>query len=78
MAGDSAAGALVSVSAPLAARQTVLGWGMAVGGESDVIAITSQQQLSEVLRWAAAAGKQVALRGSGCSYGDAACGRGKT
>lgn len=74
---EPGAGAVVSAAAPLVARQKVLGWGMAVGGDSDVIAISSQEQLAGVLRWAAAAGKKVALRGSGCSYGDAACGQGK-
>ena len=66
-----------SPPAPLTVRQPVFGWGMAIGGDSDVIAITSQEQLAAVLQWATVTGKKVALRGSGCSYGDAACGQGK-
>lgn len=61
----------------LARSQTVLGWGMAIGGQSEVIAITSQDMLAQLLAWASANGKKIALRGSGCSYGDAACGQGK-
>lgn len=61
----------------LARTQPVLGWGMAVGGSSEVIAVDSQDQVAAVLQWASANGKKVALRGSGCSYGDAACGQGK-
>lgn len=74
---SAAAGALVLSQPPLAIRQQVLGWGMALGGDCDVVAIASQDQLAEVLRWASASGKKIALRGSGCSYGDAACGQDK-
>lgn len=79
MEPSSSPGALGTTAAahPLARRQTVLGWGMAVGGPSEVIAVDDQATLAEVLRWASAHRQRVALRGSGCSYGDAACGQGK-
>lgn len=68
---------LINPVQALARSQTVLGWGMAIGGQSEVIAITSQDMLAQLLVWASANAKKIALRGSGCSYGDAACGQGK-
>ncbi len=55
-------------------RQTVLGWGMAVGGPADVLRPGDPAAVAAMLAWAQHNGRQVALRGSGCSYGDAACG----
>ncbi|HLU40339.1 MAG TPA: FAD-dependent oxidoreductase, partial [Planctomycetota bacterium] len=52
-------------------RERVTGWGMAVGGEAEVMRPTTREQVAECLRDAQATGKSIALRGSGCSYGDA-------
>lgn len=49
----------------------VRGWGMAVSGRSDVAAPTSAEQIAEAFAATAASGGSLALRGSGCSYGDA-------
>ncbi|MBM4342099.1 MAG: FAD-binding oxidoreductase [Deltaproteobacteria bacterium] len=58
----------------VSARQTVLGWGMAVGGPADVVRLYDPQSAAAVLDWARHHGRTVALRGGGCSYGDAAYG----
>ncbi len=63
------------VPAPATAR--VEGWGMAVGGVAQVLQPTSVQAIGAALAQARAAGQKVALRGAGCSYGDASCGTGK-
>jgi FAD/FMN-containing dehydrogenase len=55
----------------------VAGWGMAVGGEAQVLRPTTVAEVQAALGLARDRGWQVALRGSGCSYGDAACGTGK-
>lgn len=61
--------------APLAVcRQPVLGWGMAVGGLADVLRPTTQDDVLAIVQWARQAQRPIALRGAGCSYGDAACG----
>ena len=60
---------------PIAAR--VEGWGMAVGGDAQVVQPTTIDGIRGALALAQAHGWQVALRGTGCSYGDASCGTGK-
>lgn len=50
---------------------------MAVGGDAEVATPATQEELAAVIAWARASGRRVALRGAGCSYGDAACGSGK-
>lgn len=62
------------LSALVPRQEPVLGWGMAVGGPSEVVRPTSQDAVRQALLWAAQNGYQVALRGTGCSYGDASCG----
>ena len=49
----------------------VEGWGMSVGSTARVWRPTSAGEVAEVLRRVRAEGRSVALRGSGCSYGDA-------
>lgn len=51
-------------------REPVRGWGMAVGGEAEVFRPTSAEQVSDALG-EVRDGAGLALRGSGCSYGDA-------
>ncbi len=62
------------MTALLPARQTVLGWGMAVGGPADVVRPTDAQSLPALFEAARTARRPLTLRGAGCSYGDAACG----
>ena len=47
---------------------------MAVGGPADVVRPADQAQLAAVVQWAASHQRPIALRGAGCSYGDASCG----
>ncbi len=53
------------------AHERVSGWGMAVGGEADVVRPQRAEELAECLADARTRGVSVGLRGSGCSYGDA-------
>ncbi|MFO1055066.1 MAG: FAD-binding oxidoreductase [Planctomycetota bacterium] len=48
----------------------VRGWGTAVGGRAQVARPSSVEELGEILT-SAKEGRGIALRGSGCSYGDA-------
>jgi decaprenylphospho-beta-D-ribofuranose 2-oxidase len=57
--------------------QDVAGWGMAVGGPALVLRPTTVEGIRAALAEAKKQNLRVALRGSGCSYGDASCGRGK-
>ena len=57
--------------------ENVSGWGMAVGGQALVVRPTSADGVRAALQLARSEGLKVALRGSGCSYGDAASGNGK-
>ncbi len=50
----------------------VEGWGMAVGGAGYVFRPTEPGGVAEALSTAREHGLPIALRGSGCSYGDAA------
>ncbi len=52
--------------------EAVRGWGMAVGGTAGVFRPMDQGQLLCAFAEVRAAGGSLALRGSGCSYGDAA------
>ncbi len=47
------------------------GWGMAVGGRARVLRPTTTEQVHEALSRASRKGQAIALRGAGCSYGDA-------
>ncbi len=51
--------------------EQVMGFGMSVGGPAKVVRPTSTEQLSEVFAQMRKGGGSVALRGAGCSYGDA-------
>ena len=53
-------------------EQMVRGWGMAVGGRAHVLRPTSAEQVAGAFSQVRAQGGSIALRGSGCSYGDAA------
>ena len=64
-----------SAIAPVAAR--VEGWGMVVGGIAQVVQPTSVAAIRAAVDLARASGQKIALRGAGCSYGDASCGTGK-
>ncbi len=50
---------------------------MAVGGVAQVVQPTSVAAIRAALDHARASGLKIALRGAGCSYGDASCGTGK-
>ncbi|MEZ5964366.1 MAG: FAD-binding oxidoreductase [Planctomycetota bacterium] len=52
-------------------RERVSGWGMAVGGDAEVVRPTSADEVAACLQVADRSGKGLGLRGSGCSYGDA-------
>ncbi|MGE3174485.1 MAG: FAD-dependent oxidoreductase [Planctomycetota bacterium] len=52
--------------------ELVRGWGMAVGGRAQVLRPLDAEAVAAALAAARHAGGAVALRGSGCSYGDAA------
>jgi len=58
-------------------QEKVLGWGMSVGGKAQVVRPNSLEQIQQVLEFAKHNHLKVALRGAGCSYGDASCGNGK-
>lgn len=49
----------------------VEGWGMSAGGQARVLRPASLEELREVFARARAQRRTLALRGSGCSYGDA-------
>jgi decaprenylphospho-beta-D-ribofuranose 2-oxidase len=53
-------------------EEYVRGWGMAVGGQSRVLRPTTAEQIVDAFESARKRGSSVALRGAGCSYGDAA------
>lgn len=55
--------------------EDVRGFGMAVGGPGHVLRPTSAEQIAEAFADVRARGGTIALRGSGCSYGDAATNR---
>jgi FAD/FMN-containing dehydrogenase len=57
---------------PLAwSEERVGGWGAAVGGVADVLRPTTRDEVAAAFAYAARARRPLALRGSGCSYGDA-------
>ena len=56
----------------------VAGWGMAVGGAAQLLLQpTNVEAIRDGIDRARKHGLKIALRGAGCSYGDAACGSGK-
>jgi decaprenylphospho-beta-D-ribofuranose 2-oxidase len=55
----------------------VEGWGMAVGGTAKVLRPDSLDAIRAAIAFARSANLKIALRGAGCSYGDASCGTGK-
>jgi FAD/FMN-containing dehydrogenase len=59
-----------------ASYEHVEGWGMAVGAPARVWRPREQGELRAALAEAARDGRSLALRGSGCSYGDASCAAG--
>lgn len=63
--------------APTWNQETVRGWGMAVRADSRVLRPTTKDQVADAFADVRTRGGSIALRGSGCSYGDAAiCGGG--
>ena len=56
--------------------EDVRGFGMTIGGRSRVLRPTTDEQIAEAFGEARAGGEPIALRGAGCSYGDAANGVG--
>ena len=52
--------------------EDVRGFGMAVGGKARVLRPSTAEQVAEAFADARAKGMSLALRGAGCSYGDAA------
>lgn len=64
------------MSATVFASEAVLGWGMAIGGQAQVCRPGSVEELAAVLTARDHGPKGLALRGGGCSYGDAACNAG--
>ncbi|HEX5053063.1 MAG TPA: FAD-binding oxidoreductase [Planctomycetota bacterium] len=52
--------------------EDVRGFGMAVGGPGSVLRPTTREQIAEAFADVRARGGSLALRGAGCSYGDAA------
>lgn len=63
---------MTTTSAPAWRDEDVRGFGMAVGGRAKVLRPTSVEQIADTFAAARAAGHPIALRGAGCSYGDAA------
>lgn len=72
----TAAGSSIAPAAATAIGR-VEGWGMAVGGEARLLQPTSLAEIRAAIATVRSAGGKIALRGAGCSYGDAACGTGK-
>src|SRR5262245_64917268 len=52
--------------------EEVRGWGMAVGGRAQVFRPERDEEVADAFAQVRGAGGTVALRGAGCSYGDAA------
>ncbi len=61
----------VAASAPRWADEQVSGFGMSVGGPAKVFRPTRAEQIHDAFRDVQRQGSTVALRGAGCSYGDA-------
>src|SRR5262245_59280243 len=58
---------------PIAWRdEDVRGFGMSVGGPARVLRPTTAQQIADAFADARTSAGSIALRGAGCSYGDAA------
>jgi len=53
-------------------RERVGGWGMAVGGPAQLLRPTTAEQVAAAMADVQQRGGSLALRGAGCSYGDAA------
>ncbi|MGK0265081.1 MAG: decaprenylphospho-beta-D-ribofuranose 2-oxidase, partial [Planctomycetota bacterium] len=60
-----------NTSALLFQDEQVMGFGMSVGGPAKVVRPSNTEQLSDVFAQMRKDGGSVALRGAGCSYGDA-------
>ncbi len=60
-------------STPKSSFEYVEGWGMAVGNYNRVLRPTDVQGIRGAYDEARATGKPLALRGTGCSYGDPSC-----
>ncbi len=56
--------------------EDVRGFGMTIGGPAQVLRPTSAEQIAAAFAEVAALGGSIALRGAGCSYGDAATSKG--
>jgi len=51
--------------------EDVRGFGMTIGGKASVLRPTNAEQVADVFADARSSGQPIALRGAGCSYGDA-------
>lgn len=63
---------MTTMTAPAWRDEKVLGFGMAVGGPASVLRPTTVEQIADAFAEVQKNGGSVALRGAGCSYGDAA------
>ncbi|HEV2404194.1 MAG TPA: FAD-binding protein, partial [Ktedonobacterales bacterium] len=63
---------------PLAKMETLEGWGMRDRARCRVARVQNSGQIAGLLAEAEARGETVALRGAGCSYGDASLNAGQT
>ncbi len=59
-------------SIKLGKPEKVEAWGMNTFSLSPVLRPESEEEIKEIFEWANATGTKIALRGGGCSYGDAA------
>ena len=64
--------AVTSTASPDWRDERVFGFGMSVGGPAKVLRPTTTEQIADAFAAARARGGSLALRGAGCSYGDAA------
>ena len=69
--GDERTAAAAEGPAPTWRDERVLGFGMAVGGPSRVLRPRTVEQIADAFAQARKDGGAIALRGAGCSYGDA-------
>ena len=60
-----------TAATPSISRRVVTGFGQAMRSYSDYVLPQSDEDLAQVLEYAASSGKSIALRGTGNSYGDA-------
>jgi FAD/FMN-containing dehydrogenase len=67
---------MTTTATPTWRDEDVRGFGMAVGGPAQVLRPTNAEQIAAAFAEVAADGGSIALRGAGCSYGDASTSKG--